>query len=173
MKKFRFFSVLATFVLCYLLWIMFTLNFKPQEIVLGAVVSLVVALFSSKFLIHEKPLYFFKPKRLYDLIHYCLIDFIKELWSANVHVAKEVLNTKLSINPGIIRVPSELRSEYGLAILGNSISLKPGTTTLEIVEENGKNYFYIHWINVTTTRSKEAGDIIKGTLEKRIRRFMK
>lgn len=173
MNKFRFFSVLATFVLCYLCWIVFTLSFTTQELLAGAIISLAVSIFSARFLIHEKPLYIFKPKRFFALIHYCLFVFTKELWRTNLDLAKKALAPKLTVKPGIVKIPSELKSEYGLALLGNSITLKPGTITMEIVEENGKNYFYIHWIDVITTRSKEAGEAIKGTLEKRIRRIFK
>ncbi|MDF2673219.1 MAG: sodium:proton antiporter [Clostridiales bacterium] len=173
MKKFHLFSVLATFVFCYLCWIVFTLSFSAQELTLGAMISLMVALFTARFLIHEKPLYFFNPKRFFALMHYFLFVFTKELWNANLDVAKRALNPKLPIKPGIVRVPTELKSEYGLAMLANSITLKPGTITMDIVEENGKNCFYVHCINVTATKGKEAGDAVKGILEKRIRRIFK
>lgn len=173
MKKFRFFSVLATFVLCYLCWIVFTLKFTAQELLTGVVISLAAAIFSAGFLIHEKPLYIFKPKRFYKLIQYCLSIFPKELWRANLDLAKKALDTKLKVKPGIVKIPSELMSEYGLALLANSITLKPGTITMDIAEENGKNYLYVHWINVSTTRGKEAGEIIKGSLEKSIRGIFK
>lgn len=173
MKKFKFFSILATFVLCYLMWILFTLSFTVQELVMGGIISLAVAIFSARFLIHEKPLYLFMPSRLFNLIYYCLFVFTKELWKANVDVAKRALGPKLAIKPGIVKVPTELKSEYGLALLANSITLTPGTITMEIVEENGKNYFYIHWIDVATTKGKEAGEAIKGTLERYIRRIFK
>lgn len=173
MKKFRFFSVLATFVLCYLCWIIFTLSFATQELLTGAIISLAVAIFSARFLIHEKPLYIFKPQRFFALIKYCLFGFTKELWRSNLDLAKKALAPKLNVKPGIVRVPSELKSEYGLALLANSITLKPGTITMDIVEENGKNYFYIHWIDVSTTKGKEAGEAIKGSLEKSIRRIFK
>lgn len=173
MKKFYFFSVLAAFIFCYLCWMLFTVSHATQEMAAGAVISLVVAMFSARFLIQEKPLYFLKPQRFLSLAHYCFFVFIKELWRANVATAKRAFNTKSVINPGIVRVPTELKSEYGLAILANSITLRPGTITMEIVEENNKNYFYIHWIDVSVTRSKEAGEVIKGSLEKKIRRFLK
>lgn len=173
MKKFRFFSVLAAFVLCYLCWMLFTLKFTVQELSVGAIVSLVVAVFSARFLIHEKPLYIFKPKRFLALIHYCLFVFTKELWRANLDLAIRAINPKIKVKPGIVKIPTELKSEYGLALLANSITLKPGTITMDIVEENGKNYFYIHWIDVAATKGKEAGEVIKNTLEKRIRRVFK
>ena len=78
--------------------------------------------------------------------------------------------------PGILRVPTADRpaSAYGLAMVANCITLTPGTITLDVAEdEEGKNYYYIHWINVTETDRVKAGQIIKGTMEKWIGRIWK
>ena len=55
-------------------------------------------------------------------------------------------------------------------MLANSITLTPGTITMEVTEEDDQTYFYIHWIDVTETDGKLAGDAIKGALEKGVRR---
>ena len=41
---------------------------------------------------------------------------------------------------------------------------------MDITEEEGQTYYYIHWIDVTKPSGKEAGDAIKGTLENGLRR---
>lgn len=164
-------SIISTFIVCYILWILFTWSFASQELIAGALISLMVAIFTARFFIHENPFYLFKPQRFFTLIIYCFGIFIWELIKANVDMAKRALNPKLPINPGIVKVPVELKSEYGLAMLANSITLTPGTITMDIVEEDGKNYFYIHWIDVATTESEKAGEAIKGTLEKWVRRI--
>lgn len=166
-------SIISTFIVCYILWILFTWSFAPQELIAGVLISLMVAIFTARFFIHENPFYLFAPKRFFTLIIYCFGIFIWELIKANVDMAKRALNPKLTINPGIVKVPVELKSEYGLAMLANSITLTPGTITMDIVEEDGKNYFYIHWIDVATTDSQKAGEAIKGTLEKWVRRIWK
>lgn len=166
-------SIFSTFVLCYLMWILFTLTFTPQELIAGAIVSIFVAMFTAKYLIHEDAMYLFRPNVLLNLIIYVLFIFPVELWKANVDVAKRALNPELPINPGIVKVPVDLKSEYGLAMLANSITLTPGTITMDIVEEKGQHYFYIHWIDVASTDGKEAGEMIKGKLESWIRRIWK
>jgi multicomponent Na+:H+ antiporter subunit E len=173
LKKANLSSIIATFIVCYAFWIIMTWSFAAEELIGGAVVSLAVALFSARFFIHKDAFYLFNPKRFFTLIFYCLVIFVKELWKANVDVAKRALSPKLPINPGIVKVPVEMESEYGLAMLANSITLTPGTITMDIVEENGKNYYYIHWIDVAVQDGKEAGEAIKGTLEKWIRRVFK
>ncbi len=94
-----------------------------------------------------------------------------ELAKANIDVARRALSPSLPVNPGFVKVPSECKTEYGRAMLANSITLTPGTITMDITEENGQTYYYIHWIDVATTDPKEAGDAIKGTLEKWVRRI--
>jgi multicomponent Na+:H+ antiporter subunit E len=170
LKKANASSIVSTFIVCYICWILFTWTFTFQELFAGALVSLAVAAFTARFFIHENPFHLFNIGRLGNLILYVFI-FLKELWKANVDVAKRALNPSLPVNPGIVKVPSELKSEYGLSMLANSITLTPGTITMDIVEENGKNYYYIHWIDVSTKDSVEAGEAIKGTLEKSIRRI--
>jgi multicomponent Na+:H+ antiporter subunit E len=165
-------SFLSTFVFCFIVWIALTLVFNTEEIVGGLIVSFVVALISSRFFIHEKPLYLFNPVKFFWLIAYIPV-FIIELVKANIDVVKRSLNPSLPINPGIVKVPTELTSEYGLSMLCNSITLTPGTIAMDVVEEEGKNYIYIHWIDVKTTDPQEAGDMIKGALESGIRRIWK
>lgn len=172
MKKTSSSAVFSTFIFCYLMWILFTFSFSLQELLVGAVASFLVALFTARFFVHDNPFYLFNPQRLLNLILYVFI-FSKELIKANWDVAKRALNPALPINPGIVKVQVETESEYGIAMLANSITLTPGTITMDVAEENGKNYFYIHWIDVATENSREAGEAIKGTLEKWVRRIWK
>lgn len=169
MPKTKFPAVLTTFLLCLGFWILITWNFDVQELAAGAVVSLAVALFSARFFIHEKAFWLFNPAKLFGLIAYLFI-FLGELIKANWDVAKRCYGGCKNIHPGIVKVPVDVRSEYGRSLLANSITLTPGTITMDAVEEDDKAYYYIHWIDVTAASGEEAGDAIKGTLEKGVRR---
>ncbi len=169
MQKTRFSAVLATFVLCMVLWIFLTWSFAVQELVAGAVVSLATALFASRFFIHENGLRFFNPLKLFNLLVYAF-TFCKELIKANVSMAKIVFGGCKDIKPGIVKVPTDMKSDYGLALLADSITLTPGTITMEVAEEDGQNCYYIHWINMTAESGEAAGEAIKGSLEKGTRR---
>lgn len=175
MQKTRFSGVLATFVLCMGFWILLTWNFSVQELAAGAIVSFFVALFSSRFFIHENAFWLFHPGRLLNLIYYVLIVFPVELIKANVDVAKRCFGGCKNVNPGVIRVPVDLKSSYGQSMLASSITLTPGTISLDIAEDedNGQVYYYIHWIDVATTDPEKAGEMIKGRMEKTIRRIWK
>lgn len=168
-RKATFGAWFATFVLCYFFWILLTGSFAWQELVAGAVVSAGVALFSARWFVHEAPGRFF-GKRLFILIWYCVGIFPWELIKANWDMAKRALSLKLKINPGIIRVPVDVPTEYGKTMLANSITLTPGTITVDIDEREGQTWYYIHWIDVVETDRTAAGDVIKGRMEKWIRR---
>ena len=165
MRKTTFPAVLSTFVVSFLFWILLDFSFKVEELVAGAVVSLAVALFSARFFIHENAGWFFNPVKLFRLLGYWLFIFPAELIKANVNMAKICFTGCTNINPGIVKVPVGLKSDYGQAALANSITLTPGTITLDIAEEEGQTYYYIHWIDVKAD-GEEAGDLIKGKLEK-------
>lgn len=48
------------------------------------------------------------------------------------HVARLILSPSLPISPHLIRYPTKLRDHAALTLLGNSITLTPGTVTVEI-----------------------------------------
>ena len=110
--------------------------------------------------------------RIFALIGYIFV-FLIELTKANIDVARRALSPKLPVNPGIVKVPVELKSEYGESMLANSITLTPGTITMDIAEQDEKTWYYIHWIDVAKEDPEEAGEAIKGTLERGVRRIWK
>ena len=170
MQKTSFPAVLATSIVSYAFWILLTWSFSSQELIVGAVVSLIVALFSARFFIHEKAFWFFNPLKILTAQFFWLGVFMVELFKANWDMAKRCFGGCKNVNPGIVKVPVDLKTDYAQAALANAITLTPGTITMEITEEDGQTYYYVHWIDVQKPSGKEAGDAIKGTLEKWLRR---
>ena len=173
MQKTRFTAVVTTFIICMAFWMLLTWSIAVQELAAGAVVSLAVALFSARFFIHENAGWLLIPTKFFNLLRYVLITFPVELVKANWDMAKRCYGGCRNVNPGIVKVPVELESEYGQAMLANSITLTPGTITMDITEEEGQTYYYIHWVDVTAESGSEAGEAIKGRLERGVRRIFK
>ena len=179
MKKTKFTAVLSTAIVCYIFWLtltgqltaFFTGGISVQILLAGVLVSVLTALFTARFFIHEKAFFLFNPKRFFVWVYYSVVVFVWELVKANVDVAKRALNPKLPINPGIVKIETELSGEYALSTLANSITLTPGTITLDIAESEGHTYYYIHWIDVASKNISEAGEQISQTMEKWIRRI--
>ena len=170
MQKTKLPAVISTFVVCFLFWLLLTWSVAVQELIAGAVVSLAVALFSARFFVHEKAFWLCNPVKLLNCLFFWVCIFPIEVIKANVDVAKRCFTGCKNVNPGIVKVPVDLRSDYGQAALANAITLTPGTITMDVAEENGQAYYYIHWIDVTKPSGQEAGDAIKGRLEKGLRR---
>ncbi len=168
MPKANLAAISSTFVVCFLFWLLITWSLDTQELIAGAIVSLAASCFGARFFIHSKAFYFLNPARFLALIAYIPL-FLIELTKANIDVAARVFNG--NINPGIVKVPVDLKSEYAQAMLANSITLTPGTITMDIVEEDGQAYYYIHWLDTKTEDPIQAGQMIKGSLERGIRRI--
>lgn len=82
------------------------------------------------------------PKALFYGVLYPFV-FLYELISANLDVAFRVVQPVIPVNPAIVRVRTSLTSSIGRMILANSITLTPGTITVETRGE----VLYVHWIN--------------------------
>ena len=170
-------GIISTAILCVIFWMIitgqivavFTGGASLQSIVIGLIVSILVGWFSSLFLINDSPFYLWMPARLVNLIGYIFITLPVAIFKANVDVAKRALSPHPKINPGIVKIPVDVSSDYGMALVADSITLTPGTVTMDIVEENGQTYYYVHWIDVETTDPVEAGEIIKGTFERKVK----
>ena len=179
MKKTNVPALLATAIMLYIFWLLLTGQIvaifrgdaSVQVLIAGVAVSLIVALFTSRFFIHNSAFWLFNPVKLLTMIFYGLVIFMWELIKANWDVARRALSPKLKVNPGIVKVPTGLKEDYALSMLANSITLTPGTITMDIADQDGKTWYYIHWIDVQTQDPEAAGDAIKGTMEKWIRRI--
>ncbi len=85
-----------------------------------------------------------------------------ELLKSNFNVARIVLTPGLPIQPGIVKFTTTLKSDMAKMLLANSITLTPGTLTVDIVGDT----YYIHWLEVSTTTPEESYKAIGENFEK-------
>ncbi len=136
-------AFILLFLFLYLVWMLLTDFHSQQEWIVGGVVSLVLALiFASRAQAIGRIR--MNPKALVYGILYIFI-FLWELLRSNLDVAHRVVMPSLPINPGIVKVRTKLRSPLGRTVLANSITLTPGTLTVEAKDD----MLYIHWIDVS------------------------
>ncbi len=157
MKVFK--RAVLLFVFLMVFWIMLT-GWKEEEIVFAIGLSLLITLiFTSKSSVFSEIK--FTPKSILYMFIYVFV-FLSELVKSNFDVAARVANPKLPINPGIVKVKTKLKSKLGRIMLANSITLTPGTLTVETKGE----YYYIHWIDVSAKNIQSATDEIVSKFEK-------
>ncbi|MBN2639481.1 MAG: Na+/H+ antiporter subunit E [Bacteroidales bacterium] len=143
-----------------LVWIMFTSTFAVQEVVIGAIVTMFISLMSiSMFTCCTLKL--LSPVRIFWMLYYFVV-FLIALVKANLDVARRVLSPSLPINPGVVKFKTKLTTNYSKMVLANSITLTPGTLTIDVIDDT----FYIHWIDVTTTDPEKAFTEIAESFEK-------
>ena len=98
---------------------------------------------------------------LYGVLY--IFKFIWEMVKANVHVAYIVIHPKLPIKPGIVKIKSALKKDAALTVLANSITLTPGTLTIDVNPEN--HDLYIHRIDIDSDNVEENTKNIGGRFE--------
>jgi len=92
------------------------------------------------------------PMALAALIGYVLILFW-DLIKSGIQVARIVIDPRLPVQQGIIRIPSDSGSELGTAMSAHWITLTPGELVMEIDEEGG---MYTHCLNVEASRKNAS-----------------
>ena len=81
---------------------------------------------------------------------------------ANIDVVYRALHPKMPIRPGIVKIKTNLKSESGITALANSITLTPGTLTVDLTDDG---YLYIHWIYVRSDDIDTATQCIASRFE--------
>lgn len=155
-------SRIVVFVLSFLVWMALTEGGGWQEAAAGLVFSVLVAIIAGQFLITTH-----KQKGLVHRWIFAVYYFIKFLWEmfkANLHVAYIVIHPKLPIKPGIVKIKTELKKDSAITVLTNSITLTPGTLTVDVNPEKGE--IYVHWIDVVSSEVDRATEEIGGKFEK-------
>ena len=147
-------------VFMMLVWIAFTSSFAAHELIIGALTSMIISYLSIR-LFTCCTISIFNPVKIFYMIWY-LIVFLMALINSNLDVARRVLTPSLPINPGIVKFKTKLTTNYSKMVLANSITLTPGTLTIDIVDDT----FYIHWIDVKTTDPEKAFTDIAEQFEK-------
>ncbi len=145
-----------TYIIMFTFWILLSWTFDLLHILAGFIGSLLVAYFSHDLLIKEG--ISLSINRINLSIRY-LLYLIYSIIIANIDVAYRVLHPKMPIDPKIIRFKTKLKTEVGKTSLANSITLTPGTITIDVKDEN----FYVHALS-----SKAADDFLQGTMRKRL-----
>lgn len=155
--KLEFLNVIATFIILFGFWVLLSGKYDFFHLTLGVICSLLVA-----FLTHDL---LFANARVGDarVIFQRFIMYVPwllyQIVSSNIHVALVVLSRKKPIDPRIIRFKTKLESDISWVTLANSITLTPGTITMDI--KDGE--FFVHALD-----KKVADDLHAGEMEDRV-----
>jgi multicomponent Na+:H+ antiporter subunit E len=132
----------------YLLLIAGSGNFlglwSRQDALAGLLLSIGVGWVARSFFCDSRRRAALDPMRWVRAVGYACGPFLVEMAKANLDVAYRVVTGR--IRPGIVRVRSGMKTDLGTLMLANSITLTPGTLTVDVDEES--NDLFVHMINV-------------------------
>ena len=148
-------------IISFLCWMVLTWTLYLPSLLVGLVVSVFIALWFGDVFV-ERARNFFQIKRLAYLLYYIPL-FTYYCLLANFDVAYRVLHPALPIEPGIVKVKTTLTNSTAKVALANSITLTPGTLSVEMTDDG---YLYVHWIKVRTSDVEEATEMIIRKFEK-------
>ncbi|MFC1632163.1 Na+/H+ antiporter subunit E [Candidatus Omnitrophota bacterium] len=156
-------SRIVLFLVAFLVWSILSWVPDKQHLAVGVLVSILVAWMTGDLFI-QRPHQLKHPLRYwYFCVHY-LPAFLWECLKANLDVAYRVLHPDLPIHPGIVKVKTNLKSDTALTFLANSITLTPGTLSVDIDRDSG--IIYVHWIDVKAKDTEAATKIIVSRFER-------
>lgn len=141
---------LLTFFACWLLWLLLTASFATDELLSGFLISLVISLITAPKMNILNGLNFHWAF-LIGLVRY-LVYFFYALIKANLDLAKRVLSKDMKINPRMVEIETTMQSDLGKLFLANSITLTPGTLTVDVNE----NRLLVHWIDCPENTDLDA-----------------
>lgn len=145
-------------VVLAVIWVALTGSFQVVNFVFGFALSfLIMWVIAGR---QEDKRYFTLTGKLIAFAGY----FLKELLKANLQVAYDVVTPKFYMRPGIVAVPLDIRSDLGITLLANIISLTPGTLSLDVSDD--RRVLYIHAMYIRDQASFVRS--IKDGFEKRL-----
>jgi len=134
----------SLFIFMFIIWMLLAGKASSHNIIAGLLVAGVITFVMGN-IFASNPHYFGHTTKYLWFLWYVPV-FAWECLKANIDVAVRIIRPSLPINPGIIKVKATIKSDIGLTILANSVTLTPGTLCVDIDAEGG--FLYIHCIDI-------------------------
>ena len=147
------------FVLFYAFWILMSGFFTPFLLAAGAVSSLAVLWLANRMAVTDReghPVHLLWSALLY------WPWLVREILKSALEVSKVILDPRLLASPTVVRFKPRQRTVVGLVTHANSITLTPGTLSVEVAPEE----FLVHGL----TRASAAA-AVDSDMDRRVARF--
>ena len=152
-RKTQFQNIIGTTIVLLAFWMLLSGKFDAFHLTLGIICCALTA-----YLFHDL---LFANVRVGDMrvvaarfIAY-IAWLIEQIVMANVHVASLVIRRKMPIDPQIVKFKTKLETDISCVTLANSITLTPGTITMDIKD----GVFYVHALSQKVANELNAGDM--------------
>ena len=143
-------------LLFFLVWVVFNGRLTLEIALFGVAVAGAVFAFVCKFMGYslQKELRFYK--KIPSFCQY-LYYLVKEIIAANITVSRMILTRKEQMEPVIVHVRTDLKTETARMMLANSITLTPGTITVALTE----NDLLVHCLDKSLSQGMEDSIFVR------------
>jgi multicomponent Na+:H+ antiporter subunit E len=142
------------------IWVTLTMKFNPTNLLFGFVLSYFILWGIQRNTSTNR--YFKFILRLIDFIAL----FVKEVIVGSLKIGFDIITPHHYMNPGIIAVPLDAKTDIEITLLANSITLTPGTTSLAVSKD--KSTLYVYCVYIDKKDKQKTIQDIKNGLEKKI-----
>ncbi len=148
-------------VLLFFLWVLLCGQWTAEVLLTGAVVSLLIYCFSCAFLGFSPRREFRLLRRLPGLILY-IVYLLGQIFSSAMATVRLIWSPRYDPEPCLTGLDTELKTTAGQVILANSITLTPGTITVEV----NRGHYLVHCLDTSLKKGlRQSG------MERRVRRL--
>ena len=163
LKKSRVYNTIELTAVLFALWFVMSQKTEPKFLIIGAAASTVIALLCMRTLCMKgaktDTLYYFTEPSFYRMLVY-LGWLIVQIIKSALYVSGISLSDRAKVDPSIAYFKADYDSPFARALLANSITLTPGTITIDISDEG---YYSVHAL----TRELREG-LLDGSMQKKV-----
>jgi multicomponent Na+:H+ antiporter subunit E len=154
MSNFRHAINLGLFL--FAIWLLLSGHYTPLLLLLGVVSTLLVVFLAIRADLIDREIQpvLIKPTALF---YWAWLG--REIIKSNIDVARRILSPGMPISPTIFTVRADQKTELGRVTYANSITLVPGTVTVEVNED----VFTVHALT-----QEMAADLKRGEMNRRV-----
>jgi multicomponent Na+:H+ antiporter subunit E len=145
-------------ILLALSWAAITGLFTWSNVLAGFILAYVVLF------IAQRAIGSYTYFRRIDRVLRFAVFYVWELILANLRVAYDVLTPRLRMQPGVVAIPLDARTDAEITLLANLITLTPGSVSLDVSSD--RRFLYLHAMYIDDV--EEFRQSIKDTLERRV-----
>ncbi|MFL3658129.1 MAG: Na+/H+ antiporter subunit E [Opitutales bacterium] len=155
---------LSIFLLLCGIWIVFSGQFDAFHLTLGVLSAAFITAISSSFLFVDRSKGFGARLRQIALLPGFLLWMLYQILLSNIHILKLAFSSGEipEVKPSLVRIKTNLKTDFGKWMLANSITLTPGTITISIEGDE----LLIHSISSETTEG-----VLDDSMERKIARI--
>ncbi|MCQ2521030.1 MAG: Na+/H+ antiporter subunit E [Lachnospiraceae bacterium] len=144
------------YVLLFVIWVVFNGRITLEIALFGLAIAALVYLFICKFLHYSIKKDIAYCKKAGYLIGYFFV-LLWEIIKANFTAIPLLLTHKYELEPVIVDFDVELKSEFLRVLLANSITLTPGTITVDVTEK----HFKVHCLDKSLAKGLADSVFVK------------